>query len=387
MALRRLVAEVDDHELAREGAPPTPADELPPRLVAVPPSPLGARPRALAEDVVSQEREQQLVERPQVVVDRLVGPAAEKDGQVHLPALELALVDEPRAGLAQCRDRGRARLRRGEGRRRPRLVVVLDEADEPPLVFEVGAEVPVHAVGALVHEAVVEPLVVAVVEALLLERPLQIPVRLGDEHEAGAIGLDRADQRGPVLVRRPRRRASTPRPLEHVVRHEHRHVAAHAVALARESSRGSPLTAPRRSGENASSCTTSGHAGKYGSRPVRDDELADADERPRVALEVGLVAADEVLGMRLQPRMVRGDVVRDEVEDQPQPVPGERLARGGEPVRPAEAVVHDVVADAVGRADDVGRRDVGQGTLEALEQSRVRAVRSRCPPGCAPTRP
>ena len=36
-----------------------------------------------------------------------------------------------------------------------------------------------------------------------------------------------------------------------------------------------PATAPRRSGENASSCTTSGHAGKYGSRPVRDDELAD----------------------------------------------------------------------------------------------------------------
>ena len=60
--------------------------------------------------------------------------------------------------------------------------------------------------------------------------------------------------------------------------------------------------------------------------------------------------------------MVQGDVVRDEVEDQPQPVPGERLARGGERVRAAEAVVHDVVADAVGRADDVGRRDVGQGT-------------------------
>ena len=50
---------------------------------------------------------------------------------------------------------------------------------------------------------------------------------------------------------------------------------------------------------------------------VRDDELADADERPRVALEGGLIAADEVLGMCLEPRMVQGDVVRDEVEDQP----------------------------------------------------------------------
>ena len=141
----RLVAEVDDHELAREVAPPAPADELPPRLVAVPASPPGACPRAHADHVVSQEREQQLVERPELVVDRLVGPSAEKDGQVHLPALELALVDEPRPRLAQRRDGGRAGLGRGEGRRGPGLVVVLDEADEPPLVVEVRGEVPEHA--------------------------------------------------------------------------------------------------------------------------------------------------------------------------------------------------------------------------------------------------
>ena len=46
--------------------------------------------------------------------------------------------------------------------------MVLDEADQPLLVAEVGAQVPVHRLGAVVHEPVVEPLVVAVVEALLL---------------------------------------------------------------------------------------------------------------------------------------------------------------------------------------------------------------------------
>ena len=40
-----------------------------------------------------------------------------------------------------------------------------------------------HRLGVLVLEPVVEALVVAVVEALLLERPLEIPVGLGGEDE------------------------------------------------------------------------------------------------------------------------------------------------------------------------------------------------------------
>ena len=41
---------------------------------------------------------------------------------------------------------------------------------------------------------------------------------------------------------------------------------------------------PRRSGENAFSCTTSGHAGKYGSRPFARTRSPTRDERRRVAL-------------------------------------------------------------------------------------------------------
>ena len=69
--------------------------------------------------------------------------------------------------------------------------------------------------------------------------------------------------------------------------------------------------------------------------------------------------------------MVGGDVVRDEVEDQPEAVTRWRLACEGEPVRPAEAGVHRVVADAVRRADDVGRREVGQRAPKALHQRPV----------------
>ena len=80
-----------------------------------------------------------------------------------------------------------------------------------------------------VLEAVVEPLVVGVVEPLLLERPLEVPVDLGQEQESRDLRAD--GRRG---ARPERRRRDPPRPLEDLGQHQHRHVAAHAVALARD---------------------------------------------------------------------------------------------------------------------------------------------------------
>ena len=55
------------------------------------------------------------------------------------------------------------------------------------------------------------------------------------------------------------------------------------------------VTAPRRSAENASSWTTSGQAGKYRSRPFATTASPTRTKDAGVALEVRLVAADEVL--------------------------------------------------------------------------------------------
>ncbi len=84
---------------------------------------------------------------------------------------------------AAARSRGGAEHRGG-----PRLVVVLDEPHQPFLVGGVGEQVQSYLLGVLVHQPVVEALVVAEVEALLLELPLQVPVGLGDEPE-GRVGL------------------------------------------------------------------------------------------------------------------------------------------------------------------------------------------------------
>ena len=76
------------------------------------PRALAELPLAVAEDAVAQRGQQPLVERAQVGVGLLVGPAGEEDRQLHRAALELALVDEPGAGLGQRRHGRGARLRR-----------------------------------------------------------------------------------------------------------------------------------------------------------------------------------------------------------------------------------------------------------------------------------
>ncbi len=140
VARRRLVAEVDDHELARVAPRQPQTDEALPRLVAVPaarspschsPSRKTSSPSAL---------QQPLVERLQ-----RRGRPARRAGARGRPA---AAPSGPRAGprgraarpvwLSVATAAARACSRR-EGRRRARLVVVLDEADEPLLVAEVGA--------------------------------------------------------------------------------------------------------------------------------------------------------------------------------------------------------------------------------------------------------
>ena len=170
-----------------------------------------------------------------------------------------------------------------------RLVVVLDEAQQPLLVGRVAGQVAAHGVGALVDQPVVEALVVAVVEALLLERPLHVPVGLGDEHEVRAARLDAADHVRPEVLGRAASRARprcgrTPRwssasPCRSAAPS---HCAPSPVS--------SSATASRSSGENALSCTTSGHGGKYGSRPRATIAAGRAQERGGVARQVVLGA-------------------------------------------------------------------------------------------------
>ena len=65
--------------------------------VSFPSQPLdaGEVPLPVAEHRVGECCEELLVERPELAIGRLVGPAAEEDRHVHGPPVELALVDDP----------------------------------------------------------------------------------------------------------------------------------------------------------------------------------------------------------------------------------------------------------------------------------------------------
>src|SRR5689334_5659250 len=100
---------------------------------------------------------------------------------------ELALVNEAHAGYEEGDRRGGPVHFGRERRGGPRLVVVLEKAHRPPLVLGIRAEVIDDRSGVRLPQTIVEALVVRVVEALLLQGCLEIPVRLGHEQEVRVL--------------------------------------------------------------------------------------------------------------------------------------------------------------------------------------------------------
>ena len=124
-----------------------------------------------------------------------------------------------------------------------------------------------------------------------------------------------------------------------------------------------------------SSCAVSVHGGKFGSRPwaiqwrpVR----ADLEVAVRVGGPLLGIGVDEPFRVAAHPRVIDRDVVRDEVEDEPDAGLPESLAQGRQAVRAAEVVGGLVGRDRVRRADDV--------LVGAVGEDRARCSRSLAEP-------
>ena len=131
-------------------------------------------------------------------------------------------------------------------------------------------------------------------------------------------------------------------------------------------------TAERSSGENAFSCTTSGQAGKYGSRPFASTRPPTSTKDAGSRAGRPRCPGRSTRGAR-RPRVVGRDVVRHEVEQQPDAAVGQRRARGGEPTRPAEVRVDRRSrgrSTASRRTSSVAKP--GSASPEARRQARVR---------------
>ena len=79
--------------------------------------------------------------------------------------------------------------------------MIFEESDEPAEMARLGIELPSDRGRiAAFDEAVVQTFVVAIVESLLLQGGLEVPVRLRDECEVGVHRPHGPDHEWPILL-------------------------------------------------------------------------------------------------------------------------------------------------------------------------------------------
>ncbi len=205
---------------------------------------------------------------------------------------------------------------RRERGRCPRLVVVLQETRQLVLVIETRVEMLAHGPRMAFPEAIVESFIVSVVEALLLQRPFQVPVNLGHEEKAGSALTHALGRRRPEEGR-----TLTPGPFEYVRQDQHGHVAAHAVALPGDLHQ---FAGHRflRGGVGVVELQRVGPAGKIRITAMGEQQIAALAFDPGVVLrcagQVNFGAPDEIVRMILDPGVIEPHVIGHEVEHEPQ---------------------------------------------------------------------
>ena len=132
------------------------------------------------------------------------------------------------------------------------------------------------------------------------------------------------------------------------------------------------ITAARSAGEKASSWTTSGHAGKYGSRPLASTLPATSTNDAGSSRRSSAVPWTKRSGCVVVHGWSGATWFGTKSRIRPKPSPGERDPRRGEAGRAAQPGVDRVVADAVRRPDDVVGCVVGERGPEAGDEIVVR---------------
>ncbi len=230
---------------------------------------------------------------------------------------------------------------------RAEFVVVLDEAHQLVLIFHVGRQMAAHLSRRLMGQPVVEPLVIAEVEPLLHHLPFHVPVHFADEAEVGMALADGRDDLVPVFLGRRRPGALAPGAGEHVGGHEHDHVAAQAVALV-----GNVVElvdgGRAQTGIEAVELGDVGPGGIVGITAVGDDLAIGLEELARRGGQVFGRAANEILRMIGNPRMVGSHMVGNEIENEGHAAAGKLGAGDGQPFAPADDGVCLISAHAVG---------------------------------------
>ena len=129
------------------------------------------------------------------------------------------------------RDCGSLLLCERKSRGGSRFIVVFQKAQQLPLVGQVSAKMKPDAFRIFMLQPIIKPLVVAEIEAMLLQFPLLVPVSLGNEADVRMRSLNGGDHVIPVFGRRSLPSSAAPRALENLIQQKHGHVATDAITL------------------------------------------------------------------------------------------------------------------------------------------------------------
>ena len=344
---------------------------------------VGDRKRAGLEQRVAQRAQDVLVSNSDFGVFGFSRAPAQLHRQFDATAFELTFVHEAHARREQRHDRRTDRARRTERVGRALLVVILNKARALFLERHRTPQMLSDAMKIILQEAVIQNLVVGEVKTLRLQMGFLVPIRFGQKDEIGMTLGDHADRFLPkAAVDRIRPGPRAPCPLEDFRDDQHRHVAAHAVALRRD------FVQRAEHGVAAGKLRVI-DLGRV--RPRREKGIAtEGDDRAFGRLEkrirsfgqILLGALDENLRLQIQQPVIAAGVVADKIQNQVQAFARHAFAQPRQRRRAAELRRDDVAGHRIRRTDAILDRVIRQRLVVfALQARRVARDFQRVRPG------
>src|SRR5689334_160539 len=120
--------------------------------------------------------QQPSIEVPDFRVDRLKRAAMQMHGYAYPRPLELTLVEEAQTGRQKGNDRCRPMLRPRKRGCSARLVVVFEKTRKLVLIVKPRQKMLANRARIAFLQPIVQPLVVAIGETLLLQGPFEVPI-------------------------------------------------------------------------------------------------------------------------------------------------------------------------------------------------------------------
>src|SRR5438270_8536719 len=248
--------------------------------------------------------------------------------------------------------------------------MVLNKTDELLLVGDLSTQMQPNIFCTTVFKPVIELFVIAEVEALLLQFPLQVPISFSHKKKPRTGFFDRGDEINPILRRRALARAAAPSTFENLIEHQHGHVATDAVALGCNA------------GDRFNSCFSKVRlkcidlqniwpGWKERITPAGKNVPFYLDKRFRVVHCIFKSPSNKVLGMFGGPWVIWRDVVGYEIQKQLHAALCQLPPRRCETLGASQVSVHPIVLDTVWRSNIVLRFEIRQSSAEIIKQALV----------------